>query len=849
MIDQALKYLSNGVNILPIGTQKRPIKDIITWSQYQKRLMTKQEVNQYFSSATLIATIGGAISGGREHIDIDCKYDLTGTLWEEYSQMIKNHDEDLFSKLVIVRTPSGGYHLIYRTNGTPSSNGKLANRPATEDEKEHDPHTKVKVLIEIKAEGGYCLAPPSAGYSFVSSIEIAPIITEEQRDLLLTLARSFNQVHDGKVYIPRKIKGYDDNIFVENPFEAYNKNGDCVKELIAHGWSIVGEKGSRIHLKRPGDSEAKTSGNYSTEHNKFFCFSSSTEFECEKAYSPVAVYCLLNCQNDWSICAKKLIENGFGRSRKKIDSKYVKKIYELKIDDKTNEEIIVSLKEIEGKSDSELKEILENYEANQGKNIKMFWTITPNKDIDKKPKISIHLTKFVRFIMDNLNIYRYKIAGAETIFRYVRITDNIIEEVKITDIKDGISEYIKSLEYVFDNIYRDDLMETIQRQANNLFSNAQMEFLDYTDVKILKSSKEVAYYPFKNCIAKISAENEIETIPFKELKGFVIWKSSIIQHSFSVDNDYLDFSFNKFFLKINSDNEKKINFAQSLVGYMLHDYKDAMRPYATIFGESSSSAKVGGGTGKGLLAKAIGKLVKTITIDGKGFKADKPFAFQRITLDCKIILLQDTDKGFNFESLFSKLTDGLTVERKNRDELFLDFDDSPKILITTNYNIDNESQAASRRQMLMEFSEFFSDKNTPANYLGEHLFLSWNKDQWNKFYTLMLNCVVIYLKNGITKLDESSTSKEKRISLRFTPAFYNWFAEKRMIEPKLLSELHNSFLEESEFNQKEYSRIRFNKAIQFACDVFKYKLEATKDTLTRKQMLLWNKQDSEQLPF
>ncbi len=57
-----------------------------------------------------------------------------------------------------------------------------------------------------------------------------------------------------------------------------------------------------------------------------------------------------------------------------------------------------------------------------------------------------------------------------------------------------------------------------------------------------------------------------------------------------------------------------------------------------------------------------------------------------------------------FESLFSKITDGLTVEKKNKDELFIDYENSPKFLITTNYNIDNESQASNRRQFLLVVS-------------------------------------------------------------------------------------------------------------------------------------------------
>ena len=54
-----------------------------------------------------VATIGGMISGGRVHIDFDTKYDLTGTLYEDYCKCVNDIDSTIISKMVIVRTPSG----------------------------------------------------------------------------------------------------------------------------------------------------------------------------------------------------------------------------------------------------------------------------------------------------------------------------------------------------------------------------------------------------------------------------------------------------------------------------------------------------------------------------------------------------------------------------------------------------------------------------------------------------------------------------------------------------------------------------------------------------------------------
>lgn len=835
MIKEAIAYLEKGISVIPVNKLKVPT--IKSWTKFQNELMSIDEAEEYFAEAVGIATIGGKVSGGREMIDIDCKYDLTGSLFENYAEAIRNHAPDLIDKLVIVKTPSNGYHLIYRTDGECSKNCKLANRFCTDEELEHNPNEKVKVLIEIKAEKGYCLAPPTPGYEFQSLRTEAILISAEERDLLLTLARSFNQVVESEVIIPKKIKDVDDSSFIDSPFDDYNLRGDVLSEFTKHGWTIVQENATRYFLKRPGDTSSKTSGTYHKELNKFYCFSTSTQFESEKAYNKSAIYCLLNCNNDWTKCFKELLNAGYGRVRKNIKSKYASVIHSMKADNAEKDEIILEIRKLDGLSITECAEIIDNYEANQGKKIAQFWEVIPNKD--RKPTIKIQLHKFTQFISNHLNIYRYRI---DNTFRYVKIEKGLIEEVKITDIKDAIYDYIMSLSYVFDSIMRDDLLEIVQQRSNTLFSEAQMEFVEYTNVKILKSDKNYAYFPFINAIARVSATNGIELLEYthEDIKSYVVWKSSVIKHEINLNDDFLGHPFYKFLWKINADITERVDYCMNIIGYLLHDYKDEMKPYCIIFGEESASNKVGGGTGKGLLTKAVSKMLKTVTIDGKGFDPNKNFAFQRVTIDTKVILLQDTEKNLPFESLFSKITDGLTVEKKNKDELFIDYENSPKFLITTNYNIDNESQAANRRQFLLEFSNFFNDQNTPVQYLGEHLFIGWNSEKWDIFYTLMLTTVQFYLTNDLRKMAESETSIQKRISDKFTPEFYEWFFDKTVEDWTKLSTLYQEFLTQSEFSEKDYSKQRFGKAMDSSAKFMNRKIERSKEPVTKNIILKWS---------
>lgn len=836
MIKEALAYLDQGVSVIPV---KDKIPTIDSWDRYKKTLMTSDEVGSSFKEANGIATIGGVVSGGREMIDIDCKYDLTGKLWEEYSEMIKTHDKALFDALVIVKTPSNGYHLIYRVEGDVIGNTKLARRYATKAELDAHPMQKVKVLIETKAEGGYCVAPPTAGYTFVSKARVPVVITAEQKDLIITLAKSFNEVFDEVVNVPKRIRNFDDSKFVESPFEDYNNRGDALTELVKHGWTVVGQRGHRIQLKRPGDSQSKSSGNYSTEFKTFKCFSTSTCFSEEKAYSQVGVYCQLNHNGDWAKCAKDLLANGFGKERVAIDPKYVKKIASMKRHESDDDSIIDAIKKVGQLSTEKALQVLKDYEANQGKNVMQFWTITPPDKEGKKPIIKIHLNKFTDFISSQLDIYRFRMENGS--FTYVRVSGGIIEEVEMTDIKDEIKKYIESLDLVFDGIQRDDLMELIQKQSKQLFSDDQMEFLEYTDVTILQSDKETAYFPFKNKVARVSVGAGVELVPYSEIRGNVVWKKSIIDHDLEfINSDELSkFSFSLFLSAINGQNEERYQYCCRIIGYLLHDYKDPTEPRCVIFGEETNEASAGGGTGKGLLTTAIGKMVKSVSVDGKNFDASKTFAFQRVALGDKLILLQDTAKQFDFEKFFSKLTDGLAIEKKNQNEIYIPYKDSPKFLITTNYTINNESAAAKRRQYLLEFSSFFSETRTPVDYLKEYLFEGWNTEKWNKFYSLMLCFCYYYLRDGVPNMLESNSSIEKRISTSYGDEFYAWFIGYVINDFTDMSTLYNSFLAFSQMNRESYSDKRFNLALKTSTKLIHKTLEKRQDPITRRVQYKW----------
>lgn len=810
---------------MPLNPDKSPA--LKTWVHLQKEKIT--DLSKFTNNN--IGLICGKISGNILVIDVDCKYDLTGKLYSDLKELIENSKEGLFNKFQVHATVKGGFHLIFKTESDPIGNKKLASRLANEEEKAKG--DKVKVLIETRGEGGYICFPPMDGYSILK--EGFETITDDELDILLSCCRSFNQIQEKEIEYNKKI---DNSNYVNSPFEDYNNRGDCVQELINNGWKFAFEKGSNIHLKRPGTTDSRTSGNFSKEHNKFYVFSTSTEFKENTAYSPVAVFCKLNHNDNWTECAKDLISKGFGKKRELIGKKYANVIQRMKKEDASSDDIVIELRKIEGKPIDELNTILENYETNLGKKISTFWKV----DINQKgeSKITISYYDFCRFVNDSLNIFRFKLKDDDVGFRYVKLKEGKIFNVTMAEIKDSTKDYLESLEPYFDGIYKDQLMEVLYRSANSIFSDNMLEFLEYADVDILRATSNDSYFPFLNCIVRVSKYNKIEVLSYDQIDGKYVWDSSVIKHEFNLDFDYKNFSFYKFLEKINNDESNRLIFCNQIIGYLLHEYRDPLNPVTVVFGEETSDTNLGGGAGKGILTTALAKLSNLINIDGKSFNPDREFAFQRVNVDSRLVVLQDTTDKFDFEALFSKTTDGFTIRKMFTPEIFVPFELSPKFIITTNYTVDNSSSASERRLKLLEFSSFFNSKNKPIDYLGEVLFNSWDSEKWNKFYTLMFDCVLLYLENGIAEISETQTSKIKRISTKYGDDFLGWFKEYSPDNDYIdFQDIYLEFLKSVGYNEKGYSQKRFSYAITFACETYNFNLEKIKDPITKRLKIKW----------
>lgn len=304
--DKAKEYLKAQLSVIPTKEDKLPA--LPTWKPYQSQRIKEDEVEGLFTGANVkgLAIICGAISGGLEVIDVDTKHDTTGSLWDELRGLIEDNLPELYSRLVIAQTRSGGYHIYYRCSSI-AGNLKLSTKKNRE------------VLIETRGEGGYVIAPPTPKYTYIQGDPgNIPTITTEDRDILFSISKSFNELEEIKPKVNTTTSTTYNSTGL-SPFEDYNQRGDIVGLLESKGWRVVSQRGERINLLRPGSTDSKTSGNYHTGLKVLRVFSSSTEFNPDKGYSPSQVFSLLECNRDNKLTYRRLLELGYGEPYKGED--------------------------------------------------------------------------------------------------------------------------------------------------------------------------------------------------------------------------------------------------------------------------------------------------------------------------------------------------------------------------------------------------------------------------------------------------------------------------------------------------------------------------------------------------
>jgi len=282
MIQSAQDYISEGFGALPLKSNKSPM--LPEGHNYLYSIISEDNIDSLFMRADKIGIACGQVSDGFMCLDFDCHGGQNiSQIFNEYmrNESIKNIIDTHL--LPVYKTPSGGYHIYFK--------GEVKNHPGMCLSRYEDK----TVMIEVRGHGQYVCLFPSSGYKKLCGSEIIKVstISNDERDILFSVATSFNQAITAPETEKKGTGKWPDKFDITKPIGRYNETEqEHAKSLLLNaGWKLVKvRRTDNVEMwLRPGKEENSAithSATFGKFHNMFYVYTESDSvFKSWTSYS------------------------------------------------------------------------------------------------------------------------------------------------------------------------------------------------------------------------------------------------------------------------------------------------------------------------------------------------------------------------------------------------------------------------------------------------------------------------------------------------------------------------------------------------------------------------------------
>lgn len=798
---QVEQLLDAGINLVPVRdrdeningrllAKKTPYSD---WKIYQTEQINRQTLfNQMEQhNTTAVAMVCGAISGNLEGIDIDEKY-MPGISARFFADL-KEFYPDIFDKLRVHRTPSGGCHIPYRIeqgHEVPASQ-QLACRQPTEDELLAAPKRKKYCFIETRGTGSLMCTPPSVGYT-VRKAQPIPVLAWQERCILIELCRSYNlYIREEKPYKPNRteVDYYD-----ENPFEHYNRTCDPVELFNQCGWGFVARRGDYIWFTRPGGRQGDVHASYNVQKQYYYIFTVNSDLESERAYNPATILAHYHFNGDKQRTYQWLVSQGYGRIKQPVEQRIARRAAI------TGNALPANASDAARQLHAQTVEQLTQTHPHG-----IFWKLT-NEDE-------------VRISRERL----YAVAEALG-FRWLKTTDELVQIVDIfIHRRDERYFYDTLKQYIHeeDGTLQEDICNAYEAfiEKHGKFSARRLQLLQ-TD-NILTDTRSTCYkYYLNGCI--IINRHTIELTPYDQLTDYLIWAEKVQPRDYiqnTSEGIYVDF------LNKAVELHKNKEHVMRTLGYLAHEYKDETTGYFVVLSEQCPDPMQGGGSGKNLFCSLLALTTTFASAPGSQKKGDVNFL--QTWHGERIFAISDAPKDFNFTFLKELTTGSAIVKRLFKDEFAVGVKGTPKFIVHTNYASDVQDGGVKGRIIQIEFTGFFTRERGVNVEYGKHFPDDWSAEDYNVYDTFICQCVQLWLQSNLrlNNIELSVTGWEKQFTITHGQTIYDfinlhWSTDWKdnFITNATFNRQLAEFCEENNIAQKyKPTSFRINKALDAWC--------------------------------
>jgi hypothetical protein len=289
--------VSKGLSIIPIKEITNGHKPNLTsWKSYQEEPIKKDGLQTWYNDFDTVSF--GLVTGFNdvEAIDIDSKILPTkkerDEFLKEYFDLLDSHIDDFYKKFCIVKTQSGGFHILYKSKQLTGAT-KIAK-----------PKGHKEALIESRGKGGFVYI-----YKVVKGLQYHEIdfISDEDRSLLWQISETYNYQEVIEPKIQKQQTTTQNGI---SPWEDYaNKN--TVLSVCGDDFDIVKNGRTSTMIRRKG-ADSAFSGHIFDNSGKMFLFTTATIYPHEKPLNSFDIYAYKHHNGDYSAATKQAYFDGYG---------------------------------------------------------------------------------------------------------------------------------------------------------------------------------------------------------------------------------------------------------------------------------------------------------------------------------------------------------------------------------------------------------------------------------------------------------------------------------------------------------------------------------------------------------
>lgn len=455
------------------------------------------------------------------------------------------------------------------------------------------------------------------------------------------------------------------------------------------------------------------------------------------------------------------------------------------------------------------------------------------------------------------------------------------------------------------------LLRKVYKNIMYYFSSTLPRLRPEQPIRLLEDTKDSKYIFYNNCIVRVSKDgiqtidyDEIDTVVngiFMEDNGTYIWSTNILNRDFPIgfisstgekkhqhDSDFEIFIdcicglakglieekdgktiYHKSHIITTTGENGLIPYKRkqalcNIFGYLMHNnYECNMKSVMFIDMNKDNIGKPAGGTGKGIIGKALSQMLnrsendsKYIAVAGKNFDPEDERRYSEGDITTQLIHIEDIKSSFRFEGFFNDVTDGAVFRKMYQDKTR----HRVKLMLSSNQPIDISAPSCKRRMVVFELDNFFNENKTPQDIFGKRFFESqWNKTDWCMFDVFMIRCCYEYMREK-----DTVGADGKVIGLRQPPLlnytntllysklnedFIVWFADKIAEANKYMLErcfskkgLYTEFSEKySEFQDER----RYKRAFAAWCKFYLQTMQipSAEKRSTEDLLILYPKED------